>query len=316
MKTQAGITLVEIMLGFGLAIIVIAGLVALAIRAWPEPAPPQAPGNGRRAMDLLADDVRNTRRGDCTQVDLPAVAEGREPGRSLCLLGYDNLQGGFPGEINAVRSQGADAIAFLAAAAGRVLPVRAHHPQTATVQVQGGTAFGSHGWVLMGDRRRSAVLRLVGTADSGPGYATLRYARDPADISQPPYAYGPDARLLPLTVRVYFVGEKGLYRQTLGQATASEPVVVAAGVQDLQILYGADGDGDAMADVYSAAGSVGGGGMRILSVRLLMHMDKAILGWPNPPLPRVMSATVLVGEGLFSTTATESSPIPPDRPRK
>lgn len=75
------------------------------------------------------------------------------------------------------------------------------------------------------------------------------------------HAYGPDMEIYTFTVLVYYIGrgasgEPALFRRSYAGGGAGDTREIVEGVENLQLVYGEDTDGDNLADVYREATAV------------------------------------------------------------
>lgn len=91
------------------------------------------------------------------------------------------------------------------------------------------------------------------------------------------HAYGPDMEIYTFAVVVYYVGrgasgEPALFRRSYAGGGAGNTQEVVEGVENLQVVYGEDTDGDSLADVYQPATTVASWGSVVaLRVGLLLR---------------------------------------------
>ncbi|MEJ2399462.1 MAG: PilW family protein [Gammaproteobacteria bacterium] len=96
------------------------------------------------------------------------------------------------------------------------------------------------------------------------------------------YAYGLSAGMLKLVATAYYIGKStsgtgnALYRLSMDKGKAGNPEELAEGVEDMQILYGVDTNGDGLANQYITADKVSAitdGFKKVVSVRLGLLVD-------------------------------------------
>ena len=106
---------------------------------------------------------------------------------------------------------------------------------------------------VIGDCAQSSVFIVTGLAGGLEHDGALNST---ADLGR---AFGPDAMVVPIDTISYYVaassfsGEDSLWRQ-VGNVAAPEEV--AEGVEDFQLTYGQDTNGDNFADIFTAANAV------------------------------------------------------------
>jgi len=91
------------------------------------------------------------------------------------------------------------------------------------------------------------------------------------------HAYGPDMEIYTFAVEVYYVGrgasgEPALFRRSYASGGSGDTQEIVEGVENMQVIYGEDTDGDSLADVYRIATDVGNWGSVVaLRVGLLLR---------------------------------------------
>jgi type IV pilus assembly protein PilW len=121
---------------------------------------------------------------------------------------------------------------------------------------------------VVGDCAQSTAFHITATAaglEHGVG------SNADADFGR---AYGPDAMVAPFTTLTYYIAENGvgtnrsLYRRVDGAALSEE---IAEGVEEFQLQYGLDTDGDNFADLFVTADDVADW-TQVVSVRASLLM--------------------------------------------
>ncbi|MBF0126574.1 MAG: PilW family protein [Magnetococcales bacterium] len=115
------------------------------------------------------------------------------------------------------------------------------------------------------------------------------------------HEYGPDAMLARIRALAFYIGtgsngEPALFWEILNRGSASTPAELVNGVENLQILYGLDGDGDKVANQYLTADGVesANGWDSVVSVRigLLMRTGDFIRSQPDSGTNTLAGTTV------------------------
>ena len=75
------------------------------------------------------------------------------------------------------------------------------------------------------------------------------------------HAYGPDMEIYTFTVLVYYIGrgasgESALFRRSYAGGGGGDAQEIVEGVENMQILYGEDTDGDRLVDIYRTSDTV------------------------------------------------------------
>ena len=110
---------------------------------------------------------------------------------------------------------------------------------------------------IVGDCAQSTAFYVTGL-DRRTRARRTAPARTPMPTSA--RAYGPDAMVVPFTTLTYYIAPNGVGDDT-ARCTAASTVLalseeIAEGVEDFQLQYGVDTDGDNFADLFVAADAV------------------------------------------------------------
>lgn len=283
-QSQRGMTMVELLVGLAVGLFLSAGILQIFLSSNQTyralDAGSRVQENARYALNTLARDIRTAGFLGCRSLaqgvtvlhddgdeDAPDFSGLNMGGQPLAVLGYEN--GGASGGADKPWDE------FLSSSVSRV-------DGTDVVQV---LYAGGVGAELASDLSPSAgsVMQLVSNPDGLGANANpdLAFITDCAHTSafsvgeglthgglDRPYQKG--AMVFPLVARAYFIGSGGagctqspcLYRWQEG----SNPASLVTGVEDLQIRYGEDVDGDGAIDGYTDA--AGADFARVVSVRM------------------------------------------------
>lgn len=258
LRKQNGLTLVEIMIAMTLGLVLLAGVVQIFTSSRQsyrlQEALSEVQENGRFGVELIARDLRMTNFAGCVPLDRI------DPATNLPLV-RNNLPAGplpTPGP-NYSAIQGTEGGAApdqftVDGARGPSLPVLGNGGSAATPLISANNGLSIGDLVLISDCTRGDITQVTGLQDIGGNQtqATLNPA--------PGATYGLDAKLYSQMVRtVYSIqqgadGNNALFRTVNGGPRQE----LVAGVEDMQVLYGVDTDGDNTANQYLNAANVGG----------------------------------------------------------
>ncbi len=289
---QNGFSLIEMMIGMALALVLAAVIVTVFSRASKTSSVTQTINEiqeqARVAVDMMQQDVRlagyigcNSNRlldsgGLVNVIDVPTAY----------LNDFDEYVMGHEGTGVAFDPAPA-AGAGLATAAPAPLPdsdaITVRIPAGEPVSLSGTMANGSAAIPLfsvagfavgqraiVGDCTQSTAFYVTGLA-GGLQHADGGGLNAVADFGR---AYGPDAMVAPYTTLTYYIAENGvgtnrsLYRRVNNAALSEE---IAEGVEEFQLQYGLDTDGDIFADLFVTADDVADWS-QVVSVRASLLM--------------------------------------------
>jgi type IV pilus assembly protein PilW len=287
---QAGFSLIELMIGMLLALLLAAVIVTVFSRASKTSSVTQTVNEiqeqGRVALDMLQQDVRLAGYIGCNSNRLldsgGLVNVTADPGAYLSdidqyILGHEGTGAAF----DPAASDGLDTADPEPLLDSDAITVRVPlgEPATLSGTMANGTAaiplFSTAGFAVgqhavIGDCAQSTAFVVTGLA-GGLEHDDVGGLNADPDLGR---AYGPDAMVAPFTTLTYYVAENGvgtnrsLYRR-VGNAALSEEV--AEGVEEFQLQYGLDTDGDIFADLFVTADDVADWS-QVVSVRASLLM--------------------------------------------
>jgi type IV pilus assembly protein PilW len=145
-------------------------------------------------------------------------------------------------------------------------------PNNANIQISSGSPIADvidAGDVLMiSDCKSTDVFRVTGTSGGSGATVTIPHANNANLSSHLPHEYGPDAEILRLVSRVYYIAESdtnqepALMRKELadlgGGGVPGDPQELIQGIEDMRLIYGVDTDApaDKIANRYVVAHEV------------------------------------------------------------
>lgn len=170
-----------------------------------------------------------------------------------------------------------------------------HVPTSAQFKLDALSTLEDGDIVMVCDFTQSSVLQITGTNSSNvtvvhntgaagisPGNCTkgLGYPKDCSTTNGTAYAYGPDSHLIKFEAKHYYIGtnnsgERSLYRAGIQNVSGTVSMVsqeLVPNIENMQLLYGIDANGDNNAERYVRADQVldvaGASWNDIVSVRL------------------------------------------------
>jgi len=297
-RASAGFTLIELLvsIAIGLFLVTVVGGVYLSSKDSfnYQDAMSRLQENSRFAMEAMARDIRMagyTGCGDLSKVANTVIGGSANWWLNLLapVVGYDNLsasQTQFPGAV-----AGTDAIVLLGVGQGE-LSVISHNAPAATIQttqhsIQPGAIL------LLTDCSQTSIFQMSGPTNNNgiatnvnhntgnvisPGNCTKYLGA--SCPTQKSYTFRPGSSLLQMYANGYYVAPSAtanngnslwvcsITGQTGGTAPCTE---LLNGVENMQIEYGVDTDGDTSANQYVTANNVGNWA-QVVSVRVSLLM--------------------------------------------
>ncbi len=298
MKGQRGFGLVELMVAITVGLLLLAGVLQVlagtrqAYRL--QEAQARLQEAGRFALDALSRDLRMADFWGCH--GRPAqVTNGLDPAGAgfvdFAAGGLSGTEGGSTPDTLILRG-----------AAGASLVLTQPMPQpSADLKVAPGNGLRQFDLVLVADCTQGDIFQVTNANPSGSGQLVHN-----AGVGQPgnlsaslSKAYGTDAQVFRAQEIVYDVqtglrGQPSLFRTVNG--TAQELV---EGVEDLQVLYGEDTDGDGAVNRYVPANDPALDMSRVLAVRVTVRLrsledglTRQVTAFGDRRLRRSFTATV------------------------
>lgn len=257
-KKQRGLTLVEIMVAITISLILLGGVVQIftgnkqTYRKTEELSRVQE--NGRFAMDHLAREIRMADFWGCSNASVPVTNHLNPPNPPTTPANHpvDPSDSGIDGTNN-TGLNGSDAL-ILQGAYGDGIGITSHNVSAASFQV----STVNHGLedediVIATDCEKADVIEVT---NSSPGVNNTVVANtgnnDPGfgNTTKPGFEYNGSGMIYRVKSVTYSIqtgasGEPALFRNENG-----DNVELVEGVQDMQILFGEDLDGDNTANRY------------------------------------------------------------------
>lgn len=289
---QNGFSLIELMIGMALALVLAAVIVTVFSRASKTSSVTQTINEiqeqARVALDMTQQDVRLAGYIGCNSnrlldsgglVNVIAAPTDYLNDIDEYLMGHEGTGVAFDPAPAAGAGLATADPAPLPDSDAITVRIPAAEPASLSGTMANGTAavplFSTAGFAVgqravVGDCTQSTAFVVTGLAgglehsDAGGLNASPNFGR----------AYGPDAMVVPFTTLTYYVAENGvgtnrsLYRR-VGDAALSEEI--AEGVEEFQLQYGLDTDGDIFADLFVTADNVADWS-QVVSVRASLLM--------------------------------------------
>jgi len=314
-----GLTLIELMVAMLLSLMLMGGV--LTIFASTKTTSQLQSGlatvqeNGRHALHLMVRDIRGAGFSGCAGIEptiINIIANNPPSGISSftgeeVIFGIDNITSGnvynaVPG-TDVIRVRGAgDGIAGLV---GNTVPVNANI-QTTKIN----TLFQANDILMITDCEATDIFR-ASSVSNGSGKTTVAHSNSHNNgnfLSRP---YGKDAFLLKFRSNTYFIRDSGRVNaagqpilslfwrdDTLGPTAVDTELV--DGIEDMQITYGVDTDGNGFVDRFVDAGVVQAGSLwpNVLAVQLSLLVS-SVDNASNTPAP-------------YTYVGVSTTPVAPD----
>ncbi len=330
---QRGLSLVEIMVALAVGVVLLTGVIQIyastkaTYRMQDNLARLQE--NGRFALSFLTRDVRMSGYRGCTNFGTVTntlnSAASLQYDFSVGLTGYNDVGGSPPAVLSAagvVPAAGTDVIVVRRNSDDPIRVVKANTSSQLVAEVSSQVAGGCSkdgsdkisglcaGDILMvSDCIKSRIfqaggLSVTGTpsdlnithpAGSGPGNAipTWGGAGAPADEQ-----FSDDAEIIRIGTYAYFISNTGINgAPVLNRYDGGQVSELVEGVEDMQITYGEDTDGDRTADVYRDANAVFDWSA-VVSARIHLLLRSNDNNLSDAPLDYVFNGATVAGSSL------------------
>lgn len=281
MKRQSGITVVEILVGLALSLIILAGVMHIFINNKQtyrvQEAFARLQENGRFAINFMTKDLRMAGYMGCAgkTVGTPDNRADYYPNDGIAddvatfdgsgVRGYKYSDLPIQLSNTSILSSsnvvdGTDIVQIKRASStgARVRLLPGTNPNNTELKLDKNTAFGmfqQYDILFVSDCKTADIFITTGIgSNAGSPYITLTHAI-PQNLSNTTNPYGEDAEVFKLINATYYVGlnsanEPALFRQSLGNADTFITEELVEGVEDMQLLYGEDLDGDGTPNRY------------------------------------------------------------------
>lgn len=282
MKRQRGLSLVELMIGVAIALFLTAVIATVYVNSkgvWRNNAAlARLQEQARFALDTMSTDIRLAGYRGCGTGTTPVNtlnSTGFVYDYTKGIFGNDTAVGGstWSPTLNSAISglspapaTGRDVVTVWTAREGAAYVTGTMPNTSAHIPVAMPNRLNQFDIVIVANCSASAITQVVNANPGGsvsvvhniglgtPGNATVNLG----------YSFGPDAQILKLNSVTYYVapstlhsGINALWRYSVPSLTgAAQPEELVQGVDNLQIEYGEDTDGDKVANVWRTANAV------------------------------------------------------------
>ncbi len=327
---QQGMTLIEVMISVTISLVLLAGVLQIfasnkeTYRV--QDAMARVQEGGRFAIRFLTKDLRMAGYMGCTSINSqnsPPVnmADINNDGVADIVADFtgDGLQGWESSQLPIVLSDTQDLTSTEATASTDIISIKRAADTgarltsnltsvNANIRLDTVTASGmfeADDIMLITDCEKTDIFAATSVAN-GAGTTIVVHSNAVNTGNNLSKVYAADAEVMSLINTVYYVGpnatgEPSLYRQELGNAGVLSTQELVEGVEDMQISYGVDTDGDRTANVYVDADNALAADMRlVVSVRValtLRTLDETVAttispGFSDRRLRRTFTTTV------------------------
>ena len=283
---QKGITIVEIMVAISLSLIILAGVMHIFINNKQTYRVQQAfarlQENGRFAMNLITQDLRMAGYMGCASsiatpgniVNLDGIAGADDisafHGNGLEGFEYSNLPITLNGALHLTTSNvnlDTDIIRIKRGSRTGIHPIGNMSSLNAQLKLPPALAaglFNTDDILMITDCENADVFAASNvTAGNQPNQPYVEITHDatnnfPTQLST---LYNEDAEVMKMINHTYYIsdntaGVPSLYRMTMGNGGSMTPEELVEGIEDMQLLYGEDSDGDGTPNRYVSANIV------------------------------------------------------------
>ena len=309
-QSQAGFGIIELMIAITLGIVLSGAVIQVTLASQRSQrileAVSQLQESGRIAVSFLTRDLRMAGYMGCPNLErIPVNVIAKNPPSDLnftaenVLRGQDNVSAG--NAYSAVANT--DIISIQRAVPPAVNLAGNVAPNNANIQIESNPAgIGANDLVFVTDCINADLFKATTASNNGGNgngngngnsNVTITHASNNNSPNKLSKIYGYDAEVMGFQSLVYFVRDSGrttpagnaihslwVQARSLGSGAAPNATELVEGVEDMQITYGEDTDGDRDIDAYRSAADVTDFSA-VLSVRieLLMHsLDDNIIG--------------------------------------
>ncbi|MDP1664342.1 MAG: PilW family protein [Methylobacter sp.] len=309
---QTGFTLIELMIAMLLGVFLTGGIIQIFIGSRQtyrmQENLSRLQENGRFVMDFITRDNRMMGFQGCASRSIipNIIIDPQNPnpnpapdtissGLSTPLIGINNVANNWSADACGAANDcvaGTDAITYHFGGscggylAGNMATVNANIQITAANTCN----INMYDVLLISDCSASDIF-IATSASSGSGTQTIAHATNQNTTNNLSKIYGSDAEVLVLRAYSFFIrnnasGEPVLWRLDNSEPTSTtNPIELVEGIENMQILYGADTDAtpDGTANYYVPAGTAGLNMSQVVSIRvslLVRSMDDGLAAQP------------------------------------
>lgn len=278
---QTGFSLIELMIAITLGFVVIGALGTVFLGARQsyrvQDGMSRVQENGRYALDLMARDIRQAGFLGCARDATVANIVSPATDFNTYTAGITGYESTLPNGLTAAeRIAGTDIIKLQFGSAASVSVTGNMDQKNANIQLSGNPNNFVAGDVLfVTDCGNLDVFKATNVSQGGT--VTIAHSSSANSSNNLSKLYGTDSEVMQLQTVIYYIGNgvggaPTLFRKRLIGSTLTAGEELAEGIQDMQILYGEDINGDFAADRYLDATAIGGNMTNVISVRLNLLM--------------------------------------------
>ena len=279
---QHGMTLIEIMIALLLGSILLAGIIQVFTNAnrtyRMQENTSRLQENGRFALDFISRDIRMADYWGCLKSGVN-IANNLNPGsdfddfKTSGLEGADNDNGGNDGDADNDENSndiwdGTDTISLKGMSPSSIYIYGVPANTSADLKVTNGSGLLENDIIFVSDCAAADILQITNlNSNAGNFDNAVHNTGGLPSVGDPDFPgnaekeleklYGTDAQIYLPSSYTYFIGDSNgvpsLFRNDLIGAGS---VALVEGIEDMQILYGEDPDGDKTPNYYVASSSV------------------------------------------------------------
>lgn len=300
-QSQTGFGIIELMIAITLGIVLSGAVIQVTLASQRSQrvleAVSQLQESGRIAVSFLTRDLRMAGYMGCPNLErIPVNVIAKTPPSDLnftaenVLRGQDNVSAG--NAYSAVANT--DIVSIQRAVTPAATLTGNTTPNNANIQINSNPAgLGAGDYVFITDCINADLFTATTVSNGNGNKITIAHASNKNIENKISKIYGSDAEIMGFQSLVYFIRDSGrstpagnaihslwVQARYLGNGAAPIATELVEGVEDMQITYGEDTDGDRDIDAYRSAADVTDFSA-VLSVRieLLMHsVDDNIVG--------------------------------------
>lgn len=302
----SGFTVVELMIAIAIASILMLGVIQTFVMSKHtyklSDAMARAQENARYAVNYLSREIRMAGYVGCRTTNIADILNNNTYWMydfNTPIQGWEGGVSTFPTEFAANVIPGTDAFVVLRGGDSQYQMTQYPAANSASFKLNTTVGLAQYDVVIASDCNQATIFQITkaitnnnvvhntGNVSSGPGNCTDRMGSPvPAGCNSPsqgqPYNYGMTTTMLRMTSTAYYIGQSNsgsghaLFRMAMDKGEAGNPEELADGIEDMQVLYGVDTNGDGLANQYITADQVPGtpnGWQGVVSVRLGLLVD-------------------------------------------
>jgi len=286
---EHGLTIIELMVSVALSLVVLSALTFVYVSSRgayrSNEALARVQENGRFAMDWLSREIRSAGFYGCiSRGPPPTVIANNFTGFPMGLqavVGYENGSGWTnPTSITRVAGD----VLEISGMYGNAANVLDDNPKAVNANVKVDRCIGlkQDDLVMVANCGRSTIMRITNVPENGgcppsAGFNTVTDANNNNNANfrlDPPYLVTSRAILFKFGAYAYFIGRNpanrpSLYRTNMDGAAVVTTEEVVENIENMDLLFGEDTDGDGFADSYKTASNVANW-QSVVSVRVTL----------------------------------------------